>query len=146
MMKTVQQILQTKGTNIWSISPDAPIYDGLKLMADKNAGALLVLEAGQLVGIISERDYARKVVLQGKSATDTPIKEIMTSRVVCVYPKQTVEECMQLMTDNRVRHLPVLVEGGQQVIGVVSIGDIVKAIISQQEFMIEQLQSYIVGG
>ncbi len=143
-MKTVKRILQEKGGTAQSIQPDATVYDALKLMAEKNVGALLVLEKGKLVGIISERDYARKVILKGKSSLDTPVKEIMTERVMFVRPEQTVEECMALVTDKHVRHLPVLV--GDQVVGVVSIGDLVKASIDEKDFMIKQLENYITGG
>lgn len=143
-MTTVKQLLQNKGTDVWAISPDSSVYEALQLMADKNIGALVVVDAGNLVGIISERDYARKVALQGKTAKTTMVKEIMTDRVYCVRPEQSIEECMALMTDKRVRHLPVLGESG--LVGVVSIGDIVKAVISHQEFLIEQLENYIVGG
>jgi signal-transduction protein with cAMP-binding, CBS, and nucleotidyltransferase domain len=142
-MSTVRDILRSKGHDVWSIGCDMTVYDALKLMADKNIGAVLVMDAGRLEGIISERDYARKVILKGKSAEDTSVGEIMTRRVVYVYPEQKTEECMALMTDKRVRHLPVLED--EQVIGVVSIGDVVKSIISQQEFLIEQLEHYITG-
>jgi CBS domain-containing protein len=119
------------------------VYDALELMADKNVGAVLVIDADRLVGILSERDYARKVILHGKSSKDTPIREIMTQRVVYVRPEQTTEECMALMTDKRVRHLPVLED--DQVVGVISIGDVVKSIISEQGFIIDQLERYISG-
>jgi CBS domain-containing protein len=142
-MKTVKRILQEKGGTAQSIQPDATVYDALKLMAEKNVGALLVLEKGKLVGIISERDYARKVILKGKSSLDTPVKEIMTERVMFVRPEQTVEECMALVTEKHVRHLPVLV--GDLVVGVVSIGDLVKASIDEKDFMIKQLENYITG-
>jgi CBS domain-containing protein len=137
------QLLQTKGQDIWSITPDALVIDALKLMAEKRVGALLVLEAGQVVGIISERDYARKVSLLGKSSKTTPVREIMTEKVVYVRPEQTIEDCMALMTDKRIRHLPVLAD--DQLIGVISIGDVVKAVISEQEFIIAQLENYIIG-
>lgn len=142
-MATVRDMLRTKGHDIWSISPDASVYDALELMADKNIGAVLVRDAENLVGILSERDYARKVVLQGKTAMDTPAGEIMTDRVICVRPDETAEECMAVMTDKKVRHLPVL--EGDQLIGVISIGDVVKAIIPEQEFLIEQLEHYVRG-
>ena len=142
-MSTVKEILRTKGREVWSVAPDASVYDALKLMANKNVGAVLVMDANHLVGILSERDYARKVILYGKSSKDTLVQEIMTERVVYVRPEQTAEECMALMTDKRVRHLPVLED--DQVIGVISIGDVVKSIISQQEFVIEQLEHYISG-
>ncbi|HLF24702.1 MAG TPA: CBS domain-containing protein [Anaerolineae bacterium] len=142
-MKTVNQLLQAKGSDVWSIAPGASVYEALARMADKNIGALLVLDAGRLIGIFSERDYARKVVLKGKASKDTPVKEIMTSRVVYVRPEQSIEDCMALMTDKRVRHLPVL--EGERVVGVISIGDVVKSIISEQSFMIAQLENYITG-
>ena len=142
-MNTVKEILRTKGRDVWSIAPDATVYDALKLMADKNVGAVLVMEADNLVGVLSERDYARKVILHGKSSRDTSVREIMTERVVYVRPEQTAEECMALMTGKRVRHLPVLED--DQVIGVISIGDVVKNIISEQEFIIDQLEHYISG-
>src|SRR3990167_6184740 len=126
-MKTVRQILEGKGDTTWSVGPDALVYDALKLMCDKEIGALLVLEGERLVGVISERDYARKVILQGKSSLDTPVKEIMTQDRVWVRPDQTVEECMGLVTEKLIRHLPVLVDG--QVVGIISIGDLVKAVI-----------------
>ena len=143
-MKTVQQLLLNKGVEIWSIDPDATVYEALKLMADKNVGALLVIEDGRLAGIISERDYARKVILQDKSSMTVPVREIMTGQVICVSPTTSIEECMALMTTKRIRHLPVLKD--DSVAGVVSIGDVVKAIISDREFIIEQLQNYILAG
>jgi len=142
-MITVRQLLEGKGYDVWSITPGASVYDALALMADKGIGALLVLEGERLVGLISERDYARKVILKGKSSMETPVREIMTERVIWVGPEQTNEECMALMTAKHIRHLPVLAE--DQVIGIISIGDVVKAIISEQEFLIEQLERYIVG-
>jgi CBS domain-containing protein len=142
-MKTVGHILQGKGRGAWSVPPDVSVYDALSVMAEKEVGALLVLEAGKLVGIISERDYARKVILKGKSSLDTLVKDIMTHKVVCVRPEQSIEECMALMTDKRIRHLPVLERG--EVIGVVSIGDVVKAAIAEKDFMIKQLENYITG-
>ena len=140
-MKTLKQLLQAKPLGILSIAPDARVYDALKIMAEKNVGALLVMDAGRLTGIITERDYARKVILQGKSSLDTPVREIMTEKVLCVHPDQSVEECMGLMTDKRIRHLPVM--EGERLIGVLSIGDLVKETISEQQFVIEQLVSYI---
>jgi len=142
-MKTVKQLLDAKGHNVWIIAPNASVYEALKLMADKDVGALLVLEGGKLVGIISERDYARKVILKGKFSKDTPVHEIMTTRLVYVHPEQTIQECMALMTDQHIRHLPVL--AGADLVGLVSIGDLVKAIISEQEFLIQNLQDYIMG-
>ena len=140
-MKTVRQLLQAKTHGILSTAPDARVYDALQLMADKNVGALLVMDAGQLIGIFTERDYARKVILHGKSSHDIRVREIMTEKLVTVHPGQTVEECMSLMTDKRVRHLPVM--EGSKLVGVVSIGDLVKEVISDQEQTIKQLESYI---
>ena len=143
-MRTVKELLRVKGHDIWSIAPDATVYQALELMAAKNIGAVLVMEEGKLVGILSERDYARKVILKGKTSRDTPVRDIMTEHVVGVRAEQTIEECMALMTNMRIRHLPVIED--HRLVGVISIGDVVKAIISEQEFMIEQLQNYITGG
>ena len=143
-MTIVKQLLQNKGAEVWSISPEETVYQALQLMADKNIGALIVTEADKLAGIISERDYARKVILEKKSSMSVPVKEIMTSKVFCVSPDASIEECMSLMTDKRVRHLPVLED--ERLVGLISIGDVVKAIISDKEFIIEQLHNYIVGG
>lgn len=140
-MKTVRQLLQGKSGGLCTIGPDANVIDALRLMADRNVGALLVVKSDKLVGIVSERDYARKVVLQGKSSHATPVREIMTERAVCVRPDNTVEECMALMTDKHVRHLPVIED--EKLIGVLSIGDLVKETISEQQFVIQQLESYI---
>jgi len=140
-MKTVKEILEAKSHKLLSISPQASVLDALKLMAERDIGALVVLDASGLAGIFSERDYARKVILHGKSSKATPVSEIMTQKVVCVRPEQSVEECMALMTDKRIRHLPVL--DGRTVIGVISIGDVVKEVISEQRFVIEQLEHYI---
>jgi CBS domain-containing protein len=140
-MKTVKQILQSKTHGILSISPDATVYDALKLMAEKEVGALLVMEAGKVLGIISERDYARKVILHGKSSKEIHVSDIMTSKIIYVNTAQTVDECMALMTDKRVRHLPVY--EGDRLVGVVSIGDLVKEAISEREYIIKQLESYI---
>lgn len=142
-MRTVQDILRTKGTAVWSVAPDTTVYDALRLMAEKNIGAVLVLEEDCIAGVLSERDLARKVALQGRTPQETLASDIMSRRVVGVRPGQTVEECMAIMTEKRIRHLPVV--DGDEVVGVVSIGDVVKAIISQQEFMIEQLENYITG-
>lgn len=142
-MSTVREMLRTKGHDVWSIGCDATVCDALRLMEEKNIGAVLVMDGDSLGGILSERDYARKVILRGKSATDTQVGEIMTERVIYVRPEQSTEECMALMTDKRVRHLPVM--ENDRVVGVISIGDVVKAIISQQEFLIEQLENYITG-
>lgn len=143
-MKTVKQILKDKGSSVLAIQPDATVFDALNLMAEKNVGALLVLERGRPVGILSERDYARKVILKGKSSLKTPVRDIMTERVMFVRPEQTVEECMALMTEKHIRHLPVLL--GDEVVGIVSIGDLVKASIDERDFMIKQLENYITGG
>lgn len=142
-MATVRDMLRTKGFDIWSVAPDATVYDALKLMADKNIGAVLVREADRVVGILSERDYTRKVTLQGKTAAETRAREIMTERVMCVRPEDTAEQCMALMTEKRVRHLPVV--EGDRLIGLISIGDVVKATIEQQEFIISQLEDYVRG-
>ena len=142
-MKTVKQILRDKGGKVLSIDPGATVFDALKLMAEKNVGALLVLEGGRVVGILSERDYARKVILHGKSSLNTPVRDIMTDRVMFIRPEQTVEECMALMTEKHIRHLPVLVDN--QLVGVVSIGDLVKASIDEKDFVIKQLENYITG-
>lgn len=143
-MKIVRDILRAKGDQpVWTVEPGATVYDALSLMAEKNIGAVLVVEAGNLVGILSERDYARKVILKGRMSKDTPVRDIMTETVATVTPYRTVEECMALMTDKRIRHLPVFDEG--RLIGVVSIGDVVKAQIADKEFMIEQLTDYISG-
>lgn len=142
-MKTVKDILKVKGRDVWVIEPDASIYDALKLMADKKVGALVVMEGTRVTGIISERDYARKVILMGGSSKSMRIKEIMTTRVVYTQSEQTIEECMALMTEKHIRHLPVIDEG--RLVGVVSIGDLVKSIIDEQKFVIEQLERYIGG-
>jgi CBS domain-containing protein len=140
-MKTVQQLLESKRYSVVSVEPSTTVLDALKVMADKEIGAVIVIEEGHLVGIFSERDYARKVVLQGKASKDTPVREIMTEKVVCVRPEQTIEDCMGIMTDKRIRHLPVLEH--KKVIGVVSIGDAVKEMLAEKEFVIKQLESYI---
>ena len=142
-MTSVAHLLRAKGPAVWAIPPDASVYEAIKLMADKEVGALLVIDGHRMVGIVSERDYARKVILQGKSSRDTSVREIMTDKVFYVRPEQTVEDCMALMTAHRIRHLPVLDD--DQVIGVVSIGDLVRAVISEQEVRIQQLEQYIMG-
>ena len=142
-MKTVTQLLRGKGHEVLPVSPEASVFEALKVMAEKNVGALLVVEGERLVGVFSERDYARKVILKGKASKEIPVREIMTSHILYVRPEQTIEECMALMTDKRVRHLPVLED--ERLVGVISIGDVVKAIIAEQDFMIEQLQNYITG-
>lgn len=143
-MSFVIEILKTKGHDVWTVSPDSTVYDALQTMADKNVGALLVVEGDKLVGVFSERDYARKVILKGKASKDTLVREIMSTELVWVRPDQTIGVCMELMTNKRIRHLPVLDEG--RLVGVISIGDVVKAIISEQEFTIQQLEHYITGG
>lgn len=142
-MKTVRQLLQGKGYEVASIEPDKSVYDAMQLMAARNIGALLVLEAGKLIGIITERDYSRKAHLLDKSVRDILVKEIMTSQVAYVSPDYTAEDCMALVTEMRVRHLPVL--ENDQVIGIISIGDLVKDAISDREFVIHQLERYIYG-
>ena len=143
-MKTVRDLLKQKGREVWSVAPDSTVYDALKLMAEKNIGALLVIDAGRPVGIFSERDYARQVILKGKTSKDTPVREVMTTKVVFVRPEQSIEECMALMTDRRFRHLPILEDGA--LVGILSIGDVVKAVISEKDFLIEQLANYISSG
>jgi CBS domain-containing protein len=143
-MKTIGDVLKSKGYDVWAVAPDTTVYDALALMADKDIGAVLVMDAqGRLAGILSERDYARKVVLKGHTSRETPVASIMTDKVISVSADTAVEECMELMTDHHIRHLPVT--GKEGVTGVVSIGDIVKAIISDQGFVIEQLEGYIRG-
>jgi CBS domain-containing protein len=142
-MKTVHQILQSKGYEIWGIDPDATVYDALKLLAEKNIGALPVVRGGTLVGIFSERDYARKVILRGRHSKDTAVLEVMTQKPICVAPSDSIEACMALMTANHIRHLPVL-EGGR-LVGVVSIGDVVKGIIVEQQSTISHLENFITG-
>ncbi|ADH62045.1 MAG: CBS domain-containing protein [Deinococcota bacterium] len=141
MTATVRQLLQVKGSRVFDIHPQATVYEALERMAQHDVGALLVLEEGQLVGIFSERDYARKIILMGRASRDTPVHEVMTTDLVTVSPEATVGECMALMTQHRIRHLPVM-EGGR-LAGVISIGDVVKAIMTEQEFLIAQLQQYI---
>lgn len=140
-MRTVQHLLEAKAPEIFSIGPDAPVVDAIRLMAEKHVGAVLVMESDRLVGIVSERDYARKVVLQGRASSSTPVREIMTAEVITVGLEDTCDQCMQLVTHRRIRHLPVV--RGQEVLGVVSIGDLVKAVIEDQQVELEQLQRYI---
>lgn len=140
-MKTVRQLLEIKGHQVLSTTPDTSVYDALLIMAEMEIGALLVLDGERLAGIFSERDYARNVVLKGKTSKETPIKEIMTSNVISVTPEQTVEECMNLVTNKRIRHLPVL--ENDKIIGMLSIGDLVKETITHQQFLISQLENYI---
>jgi CBS domain-containing protein len=142
-MLNVEQILQAKGRQFWSISPNAMVYDALALMAEKDVGALLVMQDGRLIGIMSERDYARKVILSGKSSLRTAVRDIMTEQVMTVRPEMTVEQCMALVTEKHIRHLPVL--SGDKVVGIISIGDLVKATIDSKDFTIQQLEGYITG-
>lgn len=142
-MKTVRHILHDKGHEVWWVRPDDTVFDSLRLMADKGVGALLVMDGEKLVGIVTERDYARKVILEGKSSKTLQVRDLMTTRVLCVAPDRNVDDCMALMTDKRVRHLPVLDQ--KRVVGVVSIGDLVKAMIGEQQDLIDQLQHYISG-
>lgn len=144
MKSTIRQLLRVKGSDVWYIKPEATVYEALEIMAEKDIGALLVLDkANSLIGIFSERDYARKVVLKGKSSKETTVHEMMTSEVIYVGPETTIEDCMTLITAKRVRHLPVL--ENNQVIGIVTIGDVVNKVISTQEFTINELEKYITG-
>jgi CBS domain-containing protein len=135
--------LKSKGHEIWSVRPDDTVFDAVKQMADKEAGALLVMDGNKLVGIVTERDYARKIILEGKSSKHVTVSNVMTRKVLCATPERTVDECMALMTDSRTRHLPVV--DHKRVVGVISIGDLVKAMISEQKMLIDQLQHYISG-
>jgi CBS domain-containing protein len=137
----VKEILQDKGHDFWSVSSATTGYEAIRLMVEKEVGSVLVIDDGKVRGIVTERDYARRVALDNKISSDTPVTEIMTTQVLCARPDQTIEEAMALMTDKRVRHLPVLAD--DEVVGIVSIGDLVKAVISEQEFLIKQLESYI---
>ncbi len=143
-MNTVKDLLDDKGYQLFSLTPGDTVYDAIALMAERSVGALLVLEGRKLVGILSERDYARKVILQGRRSQDTPVRDIMTTEVVCVSRDRTVEQCMSLMTDKRIRHLPVV--EGSEVIGMISIGDVVRAVILEKQHLIEQLERYITSG
>jgi CBS domain-containing protein len=140
-MKSLKQLLSAKGSQVHFINPGAKVIEALQLMAHKDVGALLVMDSGRLVGIMSERDYARKVILHGKSSQDIAVRDIMTSGVVTVDPSKSVEDCMSLMTQRRIRHLPVC--EGDKLVGIVSIGDLVKEVIAEQEQTIKQLESYI---
>lgn len=142
-MRTVRQMLDAKSPAIHAIAPDAPVLDAIRLMASAHVGAVLVMDGPQLVGILSERDYARKVVLQGRASADTPVRDIMTSRVLTATSTDTSDRCMQVMTEHRIRHLPVL--DGDDVVGVISIGDLVKAVIEDQRAELDSLQRYIAG-
>lgn len=142
-MKILQRVLDAKGSEVFSIGPGASVFDALEEMAKRDVGALIVMEDGQVVGIFSERDYARKIILAGKSSRETPVRDIMTDRVIYARPDLTLEQCLALMTDKRIRHLPVMRD--DDLIGVVSIGDLVKGIIDDQRFLISQLESYVSG-
>jgi CBS domain-containing protein len=142
-MKSVEKVLRTKGSEAWHIAPQATVYEALQLMSEKEIGSILVLEEGEVVGIFTERDYARKLILKGKFSKDTAVRELMTQDVLYVEPQNTIEDCMVLMTKNRVRHLPVMDNG--KLAGIVSLGDMVKHIISEQESTIAQLEKYITG-
>ncbi len=142
-MKLVKHILEKKGNEIYSVTPEDTMYDALKLMADKGIGALLVLKDGMIIGIVSERDYARKIILKGKSSKETMVQEIMTETVICVTSETGVEECMAVMSGKKIRHLPVEDDG--KLVGLISIGDVVKAVIDEKKYEIDQLISYIQG-
>jgi len=143
-MQTVADILKGKGDKVWTISPEITVFDALKIMADKNIGALVVVEGEDIVGLMSERDYARKVILHGKSSREIPVRDIMTPDIHFVLPDQSIEECMDQMTNKRVRHLPVM--DNDRLVGIISIGDVVKAIIDDRETTIQHLENYITGG
>ena len=142
-MTTVKEILGSKGNRVWSVSAESTVFEALELMAAKEIGAVPVLEGGKPIGILSERDYARKVILLGRDSRQTPVREIMTPDPVCIGPERTAQDCMAVMTESRVRHLPVMDDG--QLVGLVSIGDLVKSIIADQKFTIEQLRHFITG-
>lgn len=142
-MTTINDLLRDKSADIYTVGPDDSVYDALQMMADKNIGAVLVMDQGNLVGLLSERDYARKLILANRSSRDTAVRDVMTSRVAYVAPTKEVEECLALMTDKRFRHLPVMDNG--KLVGLVSIGDLVKAIIADKQYIIKQLESYISG-
>jgi CBS domain-containing protein len=143
-MTTVNDVLRNKPHGLWSVHPEDMVYDALALMADKNIGAVLVLQDNQLVGLLSERDYARKLILENRSSRETPVSAVMTRHVAYVSPDKEIEDCMALMSERRFRHLPVM--AGDELVGLVSIGDLVQAVIADHKFMIEQLEQYIIGG
>lgn len=143
-MITVGELLDRKGHGIWSVTPDDTVYDVIKLMDEKSIGAVTVLKDGVLVGMLSERDYARQVMLKGRSSKTTKVKEIMSKQVYYTFPDQALDDCMIVMTERRIRHLPVL--KGDELVGIISIGDLVKDVIAEQKFIIEQLENYISGG
>lgn len=142
-MTTVREILRSKGEEVWSVAPDTSVYAALELMAEKDVGAVLVLERSRVVGIFSERDYARNVVLKGRASRGTNVREVMSSRVLYVHPDQTIDDCMSVMTRKHIRHLPVL--EAERLIGIVSVGDVVKQVIADREYDIRQLEHYITG-
>jgi CBS domain-containing protein len=141
---TIRDVLKHKGHQVWTIAPDATVFEAIEKLAEKNVGALLVMEGDQLVGIFSERDYTRKVALRGRSSKDTRVREILSDRVICVTPEHSVEDGLRLMTEHRIRHLPVV--ENQKVVGIVSIGDLVNWVINQQSATIRHLETYITGG
>ena len=143
-MNDVKEILKVKGKEVFSIPPDTTVFDALKILAEKNIGAIVVSEKDKVVGIFSERDYARKIILKGKSSIDTKVSELMTKDVLYVSPNESIDECMSLMSENHIRHLPVIKE--EELIGIISIGDVVKHIIKHQKFQIRELEKYIKGG
>lgn len=140
---TVAQVLRNKGHHVWSVAPDTSVFEALRKMADHDVGALLVLDGNALAGIVSERDYARKVILMGRASRDTPVRDVMSEDVVTVAPENTMQDCMARMTEHHIRHLPVLRDGNA--VGVISIGDVVEATMSEQAYLIDQLQRYIQG-
>jgi CBS domain-containing protein len=142
-MTTIRNILQTKGPEVWSVEPETPVMTALKTMDEKNIGALVVARGGSVLGILSERDYARKLILKGRSSSDSTVQDLMTSSVITVTPDETIDRCMELMTSKRIRHLPVV--ENDKLIGLVSIGDVVKAVISEKELLIKHLENYITG-
>ena len=142
-METIREILNTKGREIFSVAPDTSVFEALKLMADKNIGAVLVLERDKLVGIMSERDYARKIALKGKLSKEVPVKEIMSTEVICIGPEQSIDNTKAIMISKRIRHLPVLEE--DKLVGLISIGDVVNALLDEHSFIIDQLETYIKG-
>ena len=139
----IREILTHKGSNVWSVTPESTVLEAIQMMADKNVGALLVTKEGRLLGVLSERDYTRKIILKGRSSKDTPVRDILSGHVVSASPDHTVDECLRLMTEHRIRHLPVM--DGSKILGVISIGDLVNCIISAQSSTIQQLETYITG-
>ncbi len=143
-MQTVRDVLERKGHQVWTVQARQTVYEALEILAEKDIGALLVCDGDEAVGMFSERDYARHVILKGKSSKDTPVREVMSAPLLFASPQQKMEECMALMTEHRIRHLPVLEEG--KIIGMISIGDVVKAVLEEKQFLIQQLESYITLG